>query len=90
MICSQQQRAGTASTKSRGKVKCSTAKAYKQKGTGNARRGAKSSPLLRGGGVAFGPSPRSYKFQLNKKYIKSALQSIFSKIVKYYNPRLRI
>ena len=73
-------RAGTASTKTRGQVKCSTAKAYKQKGTGNARRGAKSSPILRGGGVTFGPSPRSYKFKLNKKFLNLALITLLSKI----------
>tara|TARA_A100001015_G_scaffold15772_1_gene18427 strand:- start:26 stop:631 length:606 start_codon:yes stop_codon:yes gene_type:complete len=73
-------RAGTASTKTRGQVKCSTVKAYKQKGTGNARRGAKSSPILRGGGVTFGPSPRSYKFKLNKKFLNLALITLLSKI----------
>lgn len=71
-------RSGTSSAKTRGQVKCSTAKAYKQKGTGNARRGAKSSPLIKGGGVAHGPSVRSYKFKLNRKFINNSLTSLFS------------
>lgn len=74
-------RSGTSSAKTRGKVKCSTAKAYKQKGTGNARRGSKSSPLLKGGGVAHGPTVRSYKFKLNRKFINNSLYSLFSSIL---------
>ena len=74
-------RSGTSSAKTRGKVKCSTAKAYKQKGTGNARRGAKSSPLIKGGGVAHGPSVRSYKFKLNRKFINNSLSSLFSSVL---------
>ena len=58
-------RYSTASTKTWSQVKCSTAKAYKQKGTGNARRGANSTPLRRGGGVIFGPSPREFSLKLN-------------------------
>lgn len=74
-------RSGTSSAKTRGQVKCSTAKAYKQKGTGNARRGAKSSPLIKGGGVAHGPSVRSYKFKLNRKFINNSLSSLFSTVL---------
>ena len=73
-------RSGNSSTKTRGEVKYSTAKAYKQKGTGNARRGAKGSPLLKGGGVTFGPKPRSYKFKLNKKLINNSIKKLFANI----------
>ena len=73
-------RFSTASTKTRSEVKCTTAKAYKQKGTGNARRGANSTPLRRGGGVIFGPKPRSFDFKLNKKVIKQAHRLVLSKI----------
>lgn len=75
------QRTGTASTKTRSEVKCSTAKAYKQKGTGNARRGAKSSPTIRGGGVIFGPTPRSYQFKLNSKFKKNSVIKLMSYIL---------
>ncbi len=61
------QRAGTASTKSKGEVAGSNAKPWKQKGTGRARAGYKQSPVWRGGSVAFGPRPRSYKVAQNKK-----------------------
>tara|TARA_A100001015_G_scaffold229431_1_gene259426 strand:+ start:3617 stop:4234 length:618 start_codon:yes stop_codon:yes gene_type:complete len=69
-----------ASTKTRSEVKFSTAKMYKQKGTGNARRGAAGTPLRRGGGVTFGPKPRSFDFKLNKKVIKSAHRQILTSI----------
>ena len=51
-------RQGNASTKTRGEVSGSGKKLFRQKGTGSARRGPKRTPLLRGGGVAFGPKPR--------------------------------
>ena len=72
-------RTGFASCKTRSEVKLTKAKAYKQKGTGRARRGANSSPLIRGGGVIFGPKPRSYKFKLNKKIIKRAISEILTR-----------
>lgn len=72
-------RSGNASTKTRSEVKASGAKAYKQKGTGNARRGRNSSPLRPGGAVAFGPKPRSYDIKLNKKYISACLNDIVKK-----------
>ena len=53
-------RQGTASTKGRSEVTGSTKKLYRQKGTGNARRGSLKSPLLRKGGIVFGPKPRKY------------------------------
>lgn len=61
------QRQGTHKSKERGEIKGSTRKLFKQKGTGGARRGNIKSPLLRGGGRAFGPRPRDYSFKLNKK-----------------------
>lgn len=71
-------RAGTACVKRRGDVSGSTRKLYRQKGTGRARRGSIKSPLLRGGGVIFGPSPRSYAQKLNKKVRRLALKMALS------------
>ena len=67
-------RSGTASSKGRSRVKASTRKLWRQKGTGRARVGASSSPIRRGGGVAFGPMPRDYSLKVNKKVRKSALR----------------
>lgn len=71
-------RVGTACTKTRAEVHGSNAKPYKQKGTGNARRGDKKSPLLRGGGVVFGPKPRDYSYKLPKKEKRLAMKTILS------------
>lgn len=71
-------RVGTACTKTRAEVHGSNAKPYRQKGTGNARRGDKKSPLLRGGGVVFGPKPRDYSYKLPKKEKRLALKTILS------------
>lgn len=71
-------RAGTASAKVRGVVSGSTRKLFRQKGTGRARRGSIKSPLLRGGGVTFGPTPRSYAYQLPKKVKRLALKMALS------------
>lgn len=71
-------RAGTASVKRRGDVRGSTRKLYRQKGTGRARRGDIKSPLLRGGGVVFGPSLRSYAYSVPKKVRKLALKMALS------------
>src|SRR5690625_1693296 len=60
-------RQGTAKTKERSEVRGGGRKAYKQKGTGMARRGSIRSPLLKGGGTVFGPSPRSYTLKLKMK-----------------------
>ena len=67
-------RAGTATVKNRHDVKGSTRKLYRQKGTGRARRGDIKSPLLRGGGVVFGPHARSYEQKVPKKVRKLALK----------------
>ena len=70
-----QTRQGTASTKTRSEVRAGGKKPWKQKGTGQARSGSKNSPLWNGGGVAFGPKPRSYKKKINSKELKLALQT---------------
>jgi large subunit ribosomal protein L4 len=71
-------RRGTASTLRRGEVSMTTAKAWRQKGTGRARVGALSSPTRTGGGVAFGPKPRRYTFKVNRKARRRALRSALS------------
>jgi len=71
-------RQGTHNAKTRTDVSGGGAKPYKQKGTGNARRGSSRSPLIRGGGVIFGPSPRDYSFSLPKKVRKAAVKSALS------------
>lgn len=71
-------RAGSAAVKRRSDVKGSTRKLYRQKGTGRARKGDIKSPLLRGGGVVFGPSPRSYAKKVPKKVRKLALKMALS------------
>jgi large subunit ribosomal protein L4 len=70
-----QARQGTACTKTRSEVRAGGKKPWKQKGTGQARSGSKNSPLWRGGGVAFGPRPRSYKKKINSKELKLALRT---------------
>lgn len=71
-------RQGTAKTKERAEVTGSTKKMYRQKGTGNARRGDIKSPLLRKGGTVFGPKPRDYSFKMNKKTRQLARKSALS------------
>jgi len=67
-------RAGTASAKSRSDVRGSTVKLFRQKGTGRARRGDIRSPLLKGGGVTFGPNGRKYDYNVPKRTRKTALK----------------
>ena len=71
-------RRGTASTLGRGEVSMTTAKAWRQKGTGRARVGALSVPHRRGGGAAFGPKPRGYTIKVNRKARRRALRAAFS------------
>ena len=71
-------RQGTAATKTRGEVSGSTRKLFRQKGTGFARAGRRSSPLRRGGGITFGPHPRSYRQAIPKKMRRLALRCVLS------------
>jgi len=71
-------RSGTAATKNRTAVSGGGKKPWKQKGTGRARSGSSRSPLWRGGGIVFGPSPRSYDVAVPKKVRKLALCSALS------------
>ena len=71
-------RQGTHSTKGRSEIKGSTRKLRRQKGTGAARIGNIKSPLLRGGGIVFGPKPRNYSFKINKKVKRLARKSALS------------
>jgi len=71
-------RGGNSSTLTRGEVSMTGAKAWRQKGTGRARVGALSVPHRTGGGVAFGPKPRSYTVKINRKERRAALRSALS------------
>jgi large subunit ribosomal protein L4 len=68
-------RQGTHSTKGRSEVNRTTAKMYRQKGTGNARHGSRRAPIFVGGGVAHGPKPRSYEKDMPRKMRRAALRS---------------
>jgi large subunit ribosomal protein L4 len=81
-------RQGTASAKMRGEVRGSTRKLYSQKHTGRARRGDKKSPLLRGGGIVFGPKPRTYQQSLPKKMRRLALKCLLSAKIREGNIKL--
>jgi len=72
------QRQGTAKTKERGEVRGGGRKAYRQKGTGMARRGSIRSPLLKGGGTTFGPRPRVHNVKMTKKMRRLARKSALS------------
>ncbi len=71
-------RAGNACTKTRIEVSGGGRKPWRQKGTGRARSGSNTSPLWRGGGVAFGPKPRDYSFKLNRKVKQQAVAMAMS------------
>ena len=74
-------RQGTHSTKTRREVSGGGRKPFRQKGTGRARQGSTRANLYRGGGIAFGPKPRSYAYKLNRKVRRLALKSILSQKV---------
>ena len=75
-------RVGTAATKSRSQVRGTGRKPWRQKGTGRARAGDVKSPLWTGGGVIFGPQPRSYRYRLPRKAKRTAMRSILSQKVR--------
>lgn len=75
-------RSGTAASKDRSQINATTAKMYRQKGTGRARHGSKKAPIFRGGGKAFGPKPRSFAHDLPKKVRALALKHALSSKVK--------
>ena len=81
-------RLGTASTKTRGEVRGSGAKPWRQKGTGRARVGSIRTPVWKGGGVVFGPRPRDYSYKVPKGLKKSALRAVLS--LKLNNNELKI
>jgi large subunit ribosomal protein L4 len=71
-------RVGTADTQTRAQVTGGGRKPWRQKGTGRARQGSRSAPQWKGGGVVFGPHPRSYDQKLNTKMRRAALRSVLS------------
>jgi len=80
IVCMQRanRRSGNACTKTRGEVRGGGAKPWRQKGTGRARAGSRTSPVWRGGGTIFGPKPRDYSYSLPKKVKKLALKMAIS------------
>ncbi len=75
-------RLGTHKAKTRGEVNRTTAKWYRQKGTGRARHGSRRAPIFVGGGKAFGPRPRSYNKDMPRKMRRAALRSALSALVR--------
>ena len=71
-------RQGTHSVKTRAEVRGGGRKPWRQKGTGRARQGSIRSPQWRGGGIAFGPTPRSYAYRINRKVRRVAFRSVLS------------
>jgi large subunit ribosomal protein L4 len=81
-------RTGTADTKTRGEVAGGGAKPYRQKGTGRARQGSRRAPHYAGGGVVFGPHPRSYEQRLPKRMKRAALHGVLT--AKYGDGAIRV
>src|SRR5690625_7992735 len=77
-----QRRAGTQATKTRAARSGTTKKMYRQKGAGRARHGAATAPIFVGGGVAHGPSPRSFALRTPRKVRRGALVSVLSELVR--------
>lgn len=77
--------AGTHAVKGRSDVSRTSKKLYRQKGTGNARHGARTANIFIGGGIVFGPTPRSHEFKVNKKVRELALRSMLSSKVRENN-----
>src|SRR6266567_5988331 len=75
-------RSGSANTKTKAEVDLSGAKPWRQKGTGRARAGYKSSPIWRGGGVVFGPKPRDYSKKVSKTLRRLAFHKALSERIK--------
>lgn len=80
VVCMQRanRRSGNACTKTRGQVRGGGAKPWRQKGTGRARAGSRTSPIWRGGGATFGPKPRDYGYKLPKKVRRLAVRMALS------------
>lgn len=74
-------RSGTANTKTRGEVKGSNKKLWKQKGTGRARAGTTKNPVWRGGGIVHGPRPRDYSKTVNKNVRRLALRKVLGDLI---------
>jgi large subunit ribosomal protein L4 len=81
-------RTGTSDTKTRGEVRGGGKKPYRQKGTGRARQGTPTAPHYRGGGVVFGPHPRSYDQKLPRKMKRNALRGALT--AKYGDEAIRV
>ncbi len=75
-------RQGSHSTRSRGEIRATGAKWYRQKGTGRARHGAQSAPIFVGGGLAHGPKPRDYTKRMPKKMRRGAIRSTLSALAR--------
>ena len=75
-------RQGSHNTRSRGQIRATGAKWYRQKGTGRARHGAQSAPIFVGGGLAHGPKPRDYSKKMPKKMRRGAIRSTLSALVR--------
>ncbi|GAA5497102.1 LSU ribosomal protein L4P [Rubritalea squalenifaciens DSM 18772] len=74
-------RTGSANSKTRSEVSGTGKKMYRQKGTGNARHGDKGAPIFVGGGVVFGPKPRSYNKKVTKSVRKLALRKVLGEVI---------